>query len=385
MAVTRRAYAGGAAQTTISSAIDSDDGSISIASATGWPSGAPFYVVIDPGQPAEEKVLVSSRSGTTLTLSDPATQRGVDGTAASSHPGGAEIYPVITATDLNEANLLASTMTTRGDLLYQGASDPARLAKGTQNHVLRAGASDPEWGQVVAASIATGAVEEAKIASAAVTTAKIADANVTTAKIADANVTTAKIVDLNVTTGKLADTAVTTAKITDANVTTAKIADSNVTTGKIADGAVTSAKLATAFLDTLPKGYIASSTKTSSQTLTGSGPHDITGMTATFTAVANRRYKISLVQRVSGATDGSVWAASIYEDTTFVGNVGRFSSTDAGNDGTWTYSGFAIHTPSAGSVTYKLQISRPAGSGNLTAIGNLLDYSYFLIEDIGPS
>tara|TARA_R100000458_G_C8259853_1_gene235451 strand:- start:859 stop:1698 length:840 start_codon:yes stop_codon:yes gene_type:complete len=35
--------------------------------------------------------------------------------------------------------------TTRGDIIYRGASADARLAKGTQGHVLTMGANDPAW------------------------------------------------------------------------------------------------------------------------------------------------------------------------------------------------------------------------------------------------
>lgn len=42
---------------------------------------------------------------------------------------------------------LTSTLTTRGDIVYKGASALERLAKGTQGYVLKQGANDPEWGE----------------------------------------------------------------------------------------------------------------------------------------------------------------------------------------------------------------------------------------------
>ena len=204
MAKTRRAYSGNAASTTLASGISSGDTTILISAATGWPSGAPFYVVIDPGTAAEEKVLVT-RSSTTLTVSG---SRGADDTSASSHSGGAVIYPVFTAVDANEANLLASTLTTQGDLLTHGASDFARVAIGTPAHVLKvnSGATAPEWGQVATAGIADSAV----------TSAKIADGTIATGDIADGAVTSAKIADLTIATGDIADNAITAAKIATA-------------------------------------------------------------------------------------------------------------------------------------------------------------------------
>ena len=40
-----------------------------------------------------------------------------------------------------------SPTTTRGDIIYRGASADARLAKGTQGYVLKQGANDPEWAE----------------------------------------------------------------------------------------------------------------------------------------------------------------------------------------------------------------------------------------------
>jgi hypothetical protein len=135
MAVARRLFAGAAVQTTLASSISGSDTTINIVANTGWPSGAEeFFVVIDPDQANEEKVLVT-RSGTTLTAASTG-KRGVDGTAASSHAAGAVVYPCVTATDLDEANGFVSTLTTKGDLLVQGASAVGRLGVGTNGHTL---------------------------------------------------------------------------------------------------------------------------------------------------------------------------------------------------------------------------------------------------------
>lgn len=142
-AVTRKQYKGAAAQTTITNALASGDTSISIAATTGWPSTAsvPFYVVISPGTAQEEKCLATI-SGTTLTLT-----RGQDDTSASSHSSGATIYPVFSAADADEANFLASRMTTRGDMIYMGTGPTAaRLAVGTSGQVLKSDGTDPVWG-----------------------------------------------------------------------------------------------------------------------------------------------------------------------------------------------------------------------------------------------
>lgn len=214
----RRAYSGAPVQTTLADAITSTSLTFNITDATGWPSGAPFFVVVDPGQTGEEKVLCT-RSGTTLSVASTA-DRGADGTSAAAHAPGAVIYPCVSAKDLDEANEAAVALTD-GIVAANIAADAVTTVK------------------ILDANVTTG-----KLASNAVTTVKITDANVTTAKLADGAVTTAKITDANITTDKLASNAVTTVKISDGNVTTAKIADGNVTTAKIADVNVTTGKIA---------------------------------------------------------------------------------------------------------------------------------------------
>lgn len=100
----RREHKGAAAPAQLSSSINGSDLAITITSGTGWPTGAvgPFFVVIDPGNANEEKVLCSARSGTNLTVA--ASGRGVDGTAGVAHATGAVIYPCWTALEADEAN-----------------------------------------------------------------------------------------------------------------------------------------------------------------------------------------------------------------------------------------------------------------------------------------
>jgi hypothetical protein len=109
-------------------------------------------MVIDPGLVTEEKVLVGSRTGSSLA----SMTRGVDGTTAASHSAGATCYPVFTATDANEANEFTSTMTTRGDLLTINSSvNPARIAIGANGYVLTSDGTDAAWA-VLPASGVTG-------------------------------------------------------------------------------------------------------------------------------------------------------------------------------------------------------------------------------------
>jgi hypothetical protein len=136
-AFTRRQYAGAAAATTITAAINTTDTTCSLAATTGWPStgSVPFYIVLDPGTSAEEKCSATI-SGSTLTLT-----RGQDDTSASSHSAGATVYPVFTANDADEANALVAKLTTKGDLLVTTGSALNRLAVGTDGQALVASAA----------------------------------------------------------------------------------------------------------------------------------------------------------------------------------------------------------------------------------------------------
>ena len=130
----RREYQGAAVPTTITSSITNSATSLTLTATTGWPTGV-FSAVIDPGLAGEEKILCTSRSGTTVTI----TTRGYDGTAAASHNAGATIYPVPTAVDFDEANALINTPTTKGDILAAtGAGAMARTAVGANTTVLTA-------------------------------------------------------------------------------------------------------------------------------------------------------------------------------------------------------------------------------------------------------
>jgi hypothetical protein len=204
MAKTRRSYQGGAASTTTGTSIAASGATtFTIAAYTGWPYGTPpFYVVVEPGTSNEEKILVTRAGATDTTINIYATpsvaaNRGADGTAAFLHASGSTVYPVFTATDADEANEIASTLTTQGDILIHGASTFARVGIGTAAQVLKvnSGATAPEWGQVATAGIADDAITAAKIAANAVGSSELADNAVDTAAIADSSVTSAKIAD----------------------------------------------------------------------------------------------------------------------------------------------------------------------------------------------
>jgi hypothetical protein len=162
---TRRSYSGASAACTLTSSITSGDTTATLTgTTTAWPdtAGGSFYMVIDPGLSTEEKVLVGARSTGSLS----SITRGVDGTTASSHSAGATCYPVFTAVDADQANKIASTLTTKGDILATDGSALNRLAVGTDDYALLADSSATNgvaWKQVPAAGIADRAIGSSKL------------------------------------------------------------------------------------------------------------------------------------------------------------------------------------------------------------------------------
>ena len=144
-AVTRRSYAGAAPACTLTNSITAGDTTALLTgTVTAWNSTAtgPFFMVIDPGLVTEEKVLVGTRTGSSLSV----MTRGTDGTTAASHSAGATCYPVFTASDADEANTLASVMTTRGDIIKMGTGPTvARLGIGASGYVLTSDGTDAAW------------------------------------------------------------------------------------------------------------------------------------------------------------------------------------------------------------------------------------------------
>ena len=206
-AYSRRDFAGGAAVTTLAGTINSSALSISITDATGWPSGTngEFFVVINKGQSTEEKVLVESRTSTTLTV--PSSGRGVDGTSAAAHDSGESIELCMTARDLDEANKAVAELilpASGAGLLpiTDGAnsfdlvdvSGDAKILVGNGTTATSVSVSgDATLSNTGALTIEAGAVETGMMASSSIVTSKISDLNVTTGKLADAAVTSAKL------------------------------------------------------------------------------------------------------------------------------------------------------------------------------------------------
>lgn len=107
---------------------------------------------------------------------------------------------------------------------------------------------------------------------------------------------------------------------------------------------------------------------------------DIGFLTVTFVAVANRRYKIHCVGEVaSTVADGAFQIFVQANGTTIKRATGDLSTSSRTKQVT------VIHTPVAGSITYKIQLSRAGGSGSLIWTAAIDNPSQITVEDIGPN
>jgi hypothetical protein len=93
MANLQRTYTGGATPSALASAISASSpgsgGTLAITTSVGWPTGAPFALVIDRGTVNEEQVLCVSRSAELCIIAPGG--RGHDGTVAKAHNSGAPV------------------------------------------------------------------------------------------------------------------------------------------------------------------------------------------------------------------------------------------------------------------------------------------------------
>ena len=160
----RKGYKGAPAKAVLTSGTTDSDTSFVVDTVTGWSTTFPFYCVVEPGTAREEKVKVTGASGVTLTV-----VRAQDDTSGQIHGSSSSIYPVFTADEADEANLIASVMTTKGDIIGTDGSTINRLGVGTNTHVLQADSTATngvKWGQVATAGIADNAVTLGKLATA---------------------------------------------------------------------------------------------------------------------------------------------------------------------------------------------------------------------------
>lgn len=129
-------------------------------------------------------------------------------------------------------------------------------------------------------------------------------------------------------------------------------------------------------------GY-AQITANSTVNATSATPVDVPGLAVTFTAAANRRYRISFNGMIFTTVANDRGGVHIREGTTTLNSTVASVMTVAGNGMGANVQ--AIVTPSAGTHTYKIGLTRITGTGNINVIGATTAPASILVEDIGPA
>lgn len=162
----RKDFKGGAPARTLASGITNVATSLTLSSGTGWPTGMPakFVAVIERGTANEEKVLITTRSGTSCT----GVLRGYDGTSAVAHSSGATIEHCVDAYTLEQLSAMANAPTSQYDLVMRGSTGASwsRIGVGSNGQALVVSGGVPGFGQLQTAGIADSAITSAKLTDA---------------------------------------------------------------------------------------------------------------------------------------------------------------------------------------------------------------------------
>jgi hypothetical protein len=108
---------------------------------------------------------------------------------------------------------------------------------------------------------------------------------------------------------------------------------------------------------------------------------DITGLTATWLALANRVYRVSVRASASSTVVGDIAQVRITDAANTMQSLQRVQCATAGGwvANTWLTESFGVNT----AVTRKGRVAREAGStGNITILAS--PNNELLVEDLGP-
>lgn len=154
MALYRISHTGAAPVTGVAVGFSSGATTFTVNNGNGYPDGTvgPFVIKVDAGTASEEKILCSSRSSNTFTVSSSPAGRGFDGTSATSHGTGAtNVEHDCSAIEIDDVNDHVYT-TTRDDHTQYAKTDGSRNITGAALFNSTVGVN----GVLTAGSITTG-------------------------------------------------------------------------------------------------------------------------------------------------------------------------------------------------------------------------------------
>jgi hypothetical protein len=127
-----------------------------------------------------------------------------------------------------------------------------------------------------------------------------------------------------------------------------------------------------------PRGLMAYGDKTATQTGIGGSLTDVTGLTATFTAITNRLYRLTAWARTQQSTASDVWI-QIADSGNSPVNTGVKTGSSSSWDNVFVVIGLV--SPPSGSITYKVRAL--VGAGTVSIQASSASRSYLIAEDIG--
>jgi len=131
-------------------------------------------------------------------------------------------------------------------------------------------------------------------------------------------------------------------------------------------------------VDFLPRGILAVATNTADQS-TISATTDLTGLSVTFTGVAGRRYKVSLMlPQLNGTVSGDRARIVIADGANNSLFISYAQVSAYGLPINLTYV-----TTASGSTTIKARLQRDVGTGTVGVYGDAFSIKTLLVEDIG--
>lgn len=109
--MTKRYYSANAREAQLTTGINESTTTLTLNLTTGFPSSLPFVIVCDNGRATEEVMLVTAKSGNTLTV-----VRGYDSTTPYTHGTGSSVIHAASAIEFREANHYINGAKTWGNL-----------------------------------------------------------------------------------------------------------------------------------------------------------------------------------------------------------------------------------------------------------------------------
>lgn len=136
----------------------------------------------------------------------------------------------------------------------------------------------------------------------------------------------------------------------------------------------------------LPWGPVAPVAQATANQATISAIVDLTSLSVTFTAIANRRYKVTANVLIVGTTLGDTFGLTLADAANTVlqlrnGGTGPTAATQI----PVTLTLDTVTPAVAGSYTFKLRLARAAGSGTFTSLAGATFPAQLTVEDIGPA